>query len=331
MRLSEVFTDTLRKMGISRIWPCTEMWKLSASVAEGRAVVCRAKNCRISMSLNGICGEEKAHACVIPTGRCDNVILDREAILNRAKKYSYPYVLVDCRYHNLHTEKELRKLKLQLKCTVGIIRKFMWRDKMVVTGKKFYEVETPFYKRTEDFLEEKKIDKVLLLDPNAEEDFLSKDSKDNYECYVIGGIVDLSGSKRGLTSKLGKELEKTGIDVVSRKFTLRGDTVGVPDRINSIAEILLRCVVDGEAVEKAILSVQSPLVARWRLRKELVKNSFRLDKALNLNFPVRAVKKQDLYKLRWLKVSENDFYIECKKLGFFVVDESFLKFCKPAK
>ncbi len=316
-RLSQVFRELLEEKGIDRIWPCTKLWKLSASVAEGKAVVCRAKSCRISMDLNEVCGNFPAEACVVPPDRCQDVIFGREELLSKAPEY--PYVLVDCRYSDVHTEKEIRRLRLQLKCTVGVVREFMWKDRLIVTGKKFPEVEAPFYEKAEDFFVEKGIDRVLLLDPNAEEEFCC----DKAECYVVGGIVDLCGNKRGLTSKLGRELEKV-VDVVSRKFVLRGDVVGVPDRINTIVEILLRCVVDGQQPESAILAVQSKVVARWRLRKELSKLSFRLDRVLGLNFPVRAVKKQDFEKLRWLNVSEEDFYAECRKLGFFVVDEKVI-------
>ncbi len=320
MRLSEVFKEVLKEKGITRIWPCTDMWKLSALVAENRAVVCKARNCRISMNLDEKCEMKSAQACVIPASKCDEVILSGDELLKRAGRY--PFVLIDCRYHSIHTEKELRRLRLQLKCTVGVIRKFMWSGKMIVTGKKFPEVETPFYREAEEFFKEKNIEKILLLDPNAEEEF---SNNDKYDCYVIGGIVDLCGNKKGLTSKLGRELERSGVEVISKKFTLKGDVTGVPDRINSIAEILLMCVIDGKNVEEAIYSVQSPLVARWRLRKELAKLSFRLDKLAELDFPVRAVKKQDLKKLEWLKIREKDFYRECRKLGFYVIDESFLK------
>ncbi len=312
-----MFVELLSKKGVKRIWPCTKIWKLSALVAEGKAVVCRAKNCKVSMDFNEKCDKIAADACVIPS--CTLPLLSREELLKEAEKYNYPYILIDCRYYNIHTEKELRRLHLQLKCSVGVVRKFMWKDKMVVSGYSFPEIETPFYKKAENFFYEKNIKKVLLLDPNAETEFSLEDT--NFNCYVIGGIVDLSGNKKGLTSKLGKELESEGIDVISRKFLLRGDTVGVPDRINSITEILLKCVIDKMDVEKAILSVQSPLVARWRLRKELAKISFRLDKKLNLNFPVRAIRKKDLENLKWLNVEEEDFYRECKKLGFYIVDE----------
>ncbi len=322
-RLSEVFREMLREKGVERVWPCTKFWKLSAMVAEGRAIVCKAKRCKISMDLSGVCGNVKAQACVISSERCDSeVILDRKELLERLERegVKYPYVLVDCRYHSLHTEKELRRLRLQLKCTAGVVREFMWSEKMVVTGKKFEEVEVPFYESAGDFFSDKGIERAVLLDPNADEVF----SERNEKCYVIGGIVDLCGNKRGLTSKLGKELEREGVDIISRKFVLKGDVVGVPDRINSIAEILLRCVIDGQSLEKAILAVQTPIVARWRLRKELAKISFRLDRVLDLSFPVRAVLKEDFGKLKWLKVEEGDFYKECKKMGFVVVSSSFL-------
>jgi len=110
MRLSDVFKEVLREKGISRIWPCTEMWKLSALVAEGKAVVCKAKNCKLSMDLDGVCGMKNAHACVIPASRCDEVIIDRRELLKRAE--NYPFVLVDCRYYGIHTEKELKRLRL---------------------------------------------------------------------------------------------------------------------------------------------------------------------------------------------------------------------------
>lgn len=229
--------------------------------------------------------------------------------------YDFPYIAVDCRFYDLHTEKEKSKLKLQVMQTLGIVREFMWDERLIVSGKDFGV--GIYSERLEDFLQSKEIDEVVLLDPKGERIFDNKKSK----CYVIGGIVD-KAENRDLTSKIGEELEKAGIRCDRRRIELRGDIVGVPDRINHIAEIVLRVVLDGFDVEKAILAVQPLIVARWRLRKELPKKSIRLRLS---NKTVRVVPRSAFNDLSWLNIRESDFYEICREQRIYVVSDKVME------
>ncbi len=320
MRLKDVFVELLKSKGIERIG--TRLKKISSSsdpirmmalyVANGKANVCVADNTlQHSYDLAGRFTNDPPQAYV---GKCEeNILISREDLVS----YPFPYLVVDCRFYNLHTEKEKWKLELQIKQTLGVVREYMWDDRLIVTGKNFGFGQ--FYESTEQFLERKGIKHVVLLDPNAKDVF----DGSRAECYIIGGIVDKSGNKRGLTSKIGEKLRSAGVEVDSRKILLRGDVVGVPDRINHIAEILLRVVLDGEDVEAAIRHVQPPLVAKWRLRKELSKRSVRVCIGGKL---CRVVAKSEFGSFReWLNIRKKDFYEVCREQELFVVSDRVME------
>lgn len=193
----------------------------------------------------------------------------------------------------------------------------MWDEKLIVTHKDFGI--GIFYPSTEDFLKETGINEVILLDPNGDEIFTGQKAK----CYVIGGIVDKVGNKKGWTSKIGKRLRRKGIRVGSLRIELKGDVIGVPDRLNTIIEILLRVILDGEDVEKAVKSVQSPLVAKWRLRKELPKRTIRIDVR---GKPFRVVRKSEIKNFNWLNIRPKDFYKVCSELRYVVLNDEFLEY-----
>ncbi len=325
MRLRDVFVSELKRRGVERVG--TRLKKiLSASdpiarmalyVANGKAEVCKTDGgLQHSLTLDGHFTTLPPHAYV---GRCSTeILLRREDLI----KHPFPYILIDCRFYDEHSEKEKEKLKIQIKKTLGVIREYMWDEKLVVThdfghGK--------YYPSSEEFLKEKKIRRVVLLDPNAEDLFNGCMA----ECFVIGGIVDKSGKKRGYTTKIGRELEETGIDVDYRKIVLRGDVVGVPDRINHIVEILLKVVLDGKDVEQAIREVQPPLVAKWRLRKDLHSRTVRVcigDRVL------RVVAQSEFgYFRSWLNLRKKDFYEVCKEQRFYVVSERAMEWIRAQK
>lgn len=326
MRLKDVFVSELRKRGVERIG--TRLKKVMSSpgpiarmalyVANGKAEVCRSDGgLQHSFTLSGHFVSLPPHAYV---GRCrQEILLSREELTG----HSFPYVVVDCRFYDEHSEKEKWKLELQVKQSLGVVREYMWDERLVVTYHDFGYGS--YYPTTEDFLKENEIERVVLLDPSGEELF----EKTNAECFVIGGIVDKSGKKRGYTSKIGRSLEKEGFDVDYRKIELKGDVVGVPDRINHIAEILLKVELDGEDVERAIRAVQPPLVAKWRLRKELHKRTLRVcigDRVLR----VVAQSEFDYFR-EWLNIRKQDFYEVCREQRFFVISDKVMKHIKARK
>uniref|UniRef100_A0A7C3R8Y9 tRNA (Guanine-N1)-methyltransferase n=1 Tax=Archaeoglobus fulgidus TaxID=2234 RepID=A0A7C3R8Y9_ARCFL len=320
MRLKDVFISRLREKGVERIG--TRMKKvlsshdpiarMALSVANGKAEVCRSDGgLQHSLTLSG-------HFVSLPpqayVGKCNSeILLCRDELVS----YPFPYVLVDCRFYDKHTEKEKWKIGIQVRQTLGVVREYMWDDKLIVTYRDLGFGR--FWKTTEEFLMESGIEKVVLLDPNGDELYDRTEEK----CFIIGGIVDKAGTKKGYTSKIGKSLEKEGVEVDYRRIELRGDVVGVPDRINHIAEILLRVELDGESVESAVRAVQPPLVAKWRLRKELHDKTVRLclgEKTVR----VVEVGVFDEFK-EWLNITRKDFYDVCREQKFFVVSQKVME------
>lgn len=310
MRLKDILVDIARKKGIRTIYaPGLEssdpLAFLASQIACGRVKLCRAHKVeRICLDLEGrrLKGVPDAYA-----GNCEEVVLAREELIARAEHF--PYVAIDASFSHIHNQKELASLRIQLKATLGLIRHYMWDERLAICGIES-ELSCLHYPTLEDFLRDKGIDRIVLLDPSGEEVFGDQRAK----CYVVGGIVDKAGNKKGLTSEIGKRLERNGFDVLSARILLRGDVVGVPDRINHIVEILLLTVLDGMDVEEAIRTVQTPTIAKWRLRKELPRLSFRIGS-------MRAISKSEFSCFDWLNVSEKDFYEVAKQLQMVVVSE----------
>ncbi|MCS7121419.1 MAG: tRNA (guanine-N1)-methyltransferase [Archaeoglobaceae archaeon] len=314
MRLLDLFIQILKEKGIRGIGVNfeTDLEEIALKVANGEFFLSECKDYRSIVPVE--C--EVADVCLSKKREVDEKIaVSKEDVVSRD---NFPYIAIDCRFYEMHSEKEKRSLKKQIEQTLGSIRRFLWDDKLIIAGKNFGIGK--YYERLEDFLIEKGIKEVVLLDPYAEEVFKGEKAR----CYVVGGIVD-KGEEKVLTPLIGKALRDSNFEVLSRKIELRGDKIGVPDRINQIVEILLRVVCDGEDVERAVRIVQPRVVARWRLRKELSKVSFRVlvgDKVF------RAVKRSDLKIFDWLNVNEEDFYYVARELRFFVVSDEFFKLLK---
>ena len=283
---------------------------MALNVALGKAVVCRGFK-GIPFDLSGKRLEyPSGNSAYLCKGQ-SNVVLDRIELIEKAK--GFPYIVIDCVFFDDHSEKEKKKIILQIQQSLSVVRRYMWDEKLIVTNLKCGV--GVYYPSTVDFIRECGVKNVVLLDPNGEEEFRGQKA----DCYIIGGIVDKSGSKRGWTSKIGDLLRGCGVDFKSLKIVLRDDVVGVPDRLNAITEIVLRVVLDGMNVENAIRCVQSPLVARWRLKKEIAKKTVRID--VN-GKPFRVVRRSVFGDFDWLNLRLKDFYDVCGELGFLVVDDS---------
>jgi len=320
VRLKDVFVELLKNKGIDRIG--TSISKIIKSddpiqkmavylTCKKASVCCAKKKLKYSFDLNG-------NTVIAPPqvyfGKCGgNVILTAEELLSNAKKVGFPYILIDCSFYDLHSKKEKKSLLIQIRETLNVVRRFMWDERLIVTLNCGIGV---YYPSTPEFIKKKRVKKVVLLDPNAGKEFDEKKA----ECYIIGGIVDKSGNKRGLTSKIGEMLEKEGINFESRKILLKGDITGVPDRLNTIAEIVLRVVLDGENVDTAIKKVQKPIIARKRLAKELPKIATRVD----VGKAFRVVCKSDFEKFDWLNLRKEDFYKVCSQINHIVVSDNVM-------
>ena len=313
MRLRDVLAEELRKRGIdcisfrtSKVFKFDPLQFAALMIANGKANVCRGEG-KYKFNLNS----ERVEECNYILDYCESGLISREELLERAK--NFPYIAIDCRFHHLHSEKEFKSLMTQIRETLNVVREYMWDERFVISGLKT-DTNATHVEKLEDFLRGK--ERIILLDPNAEEVF----EGERADVYVIGGIVDKSGNKKGLTSKIGEEIRKSGIDFESKKILLRGNVIGVPDRLNHIAEIVLKVVLDGKSVEEAIKEVQPKKVAKWRLRIELPKF---VEKVEIKERTFRIVRKSVLKKFDWLNIGEKEFYEIAAEQGVIVVDDHF--------
>ncbi|MEM2086932.1 MAG: tRNA (guanine-N1)-methyltransferase [Archaeoglobaceae archaeon] len=318
MRLREIFVEKLRDHGIKKIgtrikrilYSNDPVRAMAIAVANGSASVFEGgDDLEFSFSLDGKYLQEAPDAYI---GKSGNFVFGKKELIGGA---DFPFLAVDCRFYDLHSEKEKKKIALQVTKTLGTVREFMWDEKLIVAGKDFGV--GVYCERLEDFLLSKGIQEVVLLDPKGDKRFDQKRA----DCYVIGGIVD-KAENRDLTALVGEELERAGIKCDRRRIELRGDIIGVPDRINHIAEIVLKVVLDGFALEPAIRSVQPITVAKWRLRKELPKKSIRVRVG---NKTIRVVSKSIFKEFDWLNLRLSDFYDVCREQKLYVVSEELMQ------
>ncbi len=317
MRLKDIFIEKARERGIEKIYAprlkkSDPLAFLASQIASGRISLYKPKKSnRLCLTIYGEFVEGIPDAFA---GKGDGkAILDKNDLLDFSSRF--PYIVIDCSLRDIHSQKELISLDKQIRKTLSVVRKFMWDERLVITS--FNSgISALHYPSTEDFLEKMGFKKAVLLDPNAEEKF----NGERAECFIIGGIVDKSGNKKGATEKIYRRLEKSGIEVERRRIELRGDITGVPDRINLIAEIVLRAVLDGCDVEKAIYLSQNRKIARWRLRKEIVRKS----EIASINGRRFRFIRKSLFKdlSGWLKINEEDFYRCARDMGIIVIDDS---------
>jgi len=178
-----------------------------------------------------------------------------------------PHVGIYLGFTDMHTEKELRKLKLQLWGVLDSVRYFLWDAHVVLIEKPEWLNWMPTkYIKIMDLKEfEAQHRNVILLDPNAEK-VLSKDDVLSADAFIFGGIVDKEVPRPGLTSKIPCERCER------RKIELWGSIVGVPLTINKLVYAVLRAryELNGD-VERAIVDVMGSRERRWRLAWEAVK------------------------------------------------------------
>ncbi|AEH24479.1 hypothetical protein PYCH_07940 [Pyrococcus yayanosii CH1] len=331
----DVLRELLREKGIEAVGSLSKKWpskgqvdifqELALMILEGEgAIVELPEETGIAWSLGGKRVAGSRFAFVRPCMfNHYPLVVSRENLLARLPEY--PFIIIDLMLWDIHIPKEKGKVALQVRETYSVVRRYLWNRMLAVTwlNGEFERLASFPLNRvkaysgpTADFLREKGIDEVVLLDPNAEKD-LSPDDL-SARAFIIGGIVDMKGDKKGTTARIGEAIEEAGIRVRRRRISLRGDVVGVPDRINHIAEILLRMLVLGEDMERAILAVQSPLHARWRLRKEIPKRKIRflVDGKLYL------VVERELYDelSQWLNIRWEDFVKVLRETGIVALE-----------
>ncbi len=334
-KLGKIFAELLAERDIYKIGSLSKrvpkrysrdkLQEIATAVLEGYGTICRLKKpAYIGWDLEGnpVHWVEYAFVHSSIAGEFKPVLTSRD--LRNALPDS-PYFIIDLMHWEKHSQKEKIKVALQSAQSYGVICDYLWGDRLALTwvNEEFKALAnfpldkiTAYEGSTAEFLKEESIGEVVLLDPRAEKELGPDDL--NAGAFVIGGIIDTSGKKRGITARIGDALEDAGIKVRRRKITLRGDIIGVPDRINMILDIMLRILVEEKPAEKAILEVQAPLQARWRLRKELPKRAIRY----KVNGKTYRVIEKELFDeySRWLKIRWEDFVKVLRELDLIALE-----------
>ncbi|MEM0064444.1 tRNA (adenine(9)-N1)-methyltransferase Trm10 [Metallosphaera cuprina] len=180
----------------------------------------------------------------------------------------FPLFIVDFSLWNRHSESEKRKLASQTLMLISTIRKHLW-DYNLSLNHTSQELEHLI--KVMGFPNKVRRDvmppsNTLILDPYAE-DQVTEEQIRSTDCFVLGGIVDDSGWKYA-TKEMAKE---AGYSFRHVKIALRGSRLGVPDRLNKIASIILR-VKEGETLEDSILNEQSNADKFLRLLRDTTLN-----------------------------------------------------------
>ncbi|NPA47140.1 MAG: tRNA (guanine-N2)-dimethyltransferase [Thermococci archaeon] len=330
--LRDVFVETLRERGVESLGTLSKRFRKSkdrirdmalAVFYDLGAIAELPEPTNVAWDLGGRVTEGSKYAyvpsCMVPRFR---IILDSDGL--RARLPKWPYFIVDLMHWDKHTQTEKGKLCLQIVQAYSLVKSRFTGKELAVTwaNAEFRDMIympldriTAYPGPTSEFLREKGIDEVVLLDPWAEETLSESDL--NLGAFIIGGIVDTSGSKRKTTPRIGEVLEEAGITVRRRKITLRGDVMGVPDRINRIIGILLR-MMEGVPMDEAVYEFQEPRHAKWRLRRELPKRAF----YVNVNGERRKAVSLSLLKEYegWLKIRKKDFLKVAREMGLVVID-----------
>lgn len=214
-------------------------------------------------------GGERADAVYTPSADW------RMELLVRLPERTLPLIVLDLSLLHRHVSlSELSSLRRQVGAVLGVVRRFLWDRHLLVAGAPpgAYEWLRLFMGRalvdysplaSDEAASLRGARRIILLDPGADRDLDARDVLEA-DAFILGGIVDRV-PRPGETRRLRLQ----GL-AEPRRLALRGSVHGVPSRLNSVAEIVLRARYEtcGD-VEEAIRRVMSPRDARLRAYVEL--------------------------------------------------------------
>ncbi len=173
----------------------------------------------------------------------------------------YPFFLIDFSLWDRMLEDEKKSLLLQFILSLNVIRSYLWDKNLGI-----YNAPDEFFKMFNSFQKGLKHSltivnrlelsgvKAIVLNPYGNIDANEELLKET-EVFILGGVVDKGRRIREATTELSKI--SGYYDLPQVRIALKGSIVGVPDRLNSIIEIIMKVREDGLSLEEAIISSQS--------------------------------------------------------------------------
>ncbi len=208
------------------------------------------------------------------TGRIKSKLLKHVEELRR-----HILFVIDLSFWNEHTETEKRELVEQIVFTIKILRQYVHDSCLVLTSCcdefiQYFEKTTRDMRHSvtivknnlRDFLKKviKFRGKIAVLDPEGEF-ILSNVDVYSYNVFILGGIVDKERVDKYGTYRLYNMYRLWEFNIPRFRISLNGSTIGVPDRLNKIVNIVLEAKFLGQPLDLVVIRHQSKRdrIYRW--------------------------------------------------------------------
>ncbi|NPA69212.1 MAG: hypothetical protein GXO26_00215 [Crenarchaeota archaeon] len=207
----------------------------------------------------------------------------RNYVINLRKKLLF---IIDLSFWNEHTEIEKKELIEQVIMCIKLIRSYLYDTCLVLTSccedflqyfnklnrNMYHEVEMTSLDLRKYLKNIIKHHRIAMLDPEGDHVLTEVDAR-SYTAYIIGGIIDKERVDKYGTYRLYNLYRLYELNIPRFKICLDCSTIGVPDRINRIVEIIIKCVLYRKSIRDAILEAQSKKDRIYRWYYEIQKNS----------------------------------------------------------
>jgi len=195
--------------------------------------------------------------------------------------------IIDVSFWHEHTEIEKKELIEQIILTIKTVRKYLHDSCLAITScsrefLQYFENATRGMRHSviiteldlRNFL--KKVLKlrgnIAMLDPEGE--FVLNDVDVlSYNVYIMGGIIDKERVDKFGTYRLYNMYRLWELNIPRFRIALDGSVIGVPDRLNKIAEIIIEAKLFKTPIINAIIKQQSKRDRIYRWMYEIQKHA----------------------------------------------------------
>ncbi|NPA23934.1 MAG: hypothetical protein GXO23_06555 [Crenarchaeota archaeon] len=226
--------------------------------------------------------------------------------------------IIDLSFWDDHTEAEKRELVEQIVMCIKLLRLYLYDTCLVITssGQEFrnyfnyinrdmyHEVDIRAENLREFLKKIIRTHRVAVLDPEGDH-VLTEADVQSYNAFVIGGIVDKERVDKYGTYRLYNLYRLHELNIPRFRICLDCSTIGVPDRINRIMEIIIRCRMFNRSLKESIVESQTKKDRIYRWYYELQKHSRKIVKKGKI---VRYVVSRELIEklMREYPISQKD-------------------------
>ncbi|NPB01151.1 MAG: hypothetical protein GXO10_07225 [Crenarchaeota archaeon] len=239
--------------------------------------------------------------------------------------------IIDLSFWSEHTEVEKKELVEQIVMCIKLVRSYLYDTCLVLTSccdeflsyfnrisrGMYHEVELSSLDLRRFLLKIVKTHRIAMLDPEGDHVLTEADVR-SYNAYIIGGIIDKERVDKYGTFRLYNLYRLHELNIPRFRICIDCSTIGVPDRINRIMEIIIKSSLLGKSIIDSILEAQSKKDKVYRWYYEIQKYS---KKVIRDGKMMHIVSRDLLNKLMSLyPISDKDIDRIFKSLNVEVVE-----------